>query len=136
MPLIDTGPLVALIVVDDPSHARTVTTLRGLRSAPLVTIWSCLTEAMYLLSRVSGYRGQAELMTMILDASVTLHFHSDAEIQRIDVLMRQYLDAPMDLADASLVVAVETLNVSEIVTLDAHFRTYRLLSGRFLNVFP
>ena len=42
--------------------------------------------------------------------------------------MRQYHDAPMDLADASLVVAAERLNLRRIFTLDSHFRAYRKMT--------
>jgi uncharacterized protein len=134
--LIDTGPLVAVILIRDPNHQQAKSTLRSLRSAPLVTTWSCLTEAMYLLGREEGHRGQAELWSMVLDESVVLYVHTGAEVRRMEELMRQYSDAPMDLADASLVTLAEVLNVQEIVTFDSHFRVYRMSDGRFLNVSP
>ena len=42
----------------------------------------------------------------------------------------------MDLADASLVVAAETLNLGRIFTLDRHFYAYRLADGSALEVVP
>ncbi len=39
--------------------------------------------------------------------------------------LRSYADIPMDFADASLVVAAETLNIRQILSLDHHFYAYR-----------
>jgi len=51
-------------------------------------------------------------------------------------LMRAFQDTPMDLADASLVAAAETLSVRHIFTFDGHFRAYRTQDGRALEVIP
>ena len=40
--------------------------------------------------------------------------------------MDQYRDTPMDLADASLVAAAETVGTPRVLTLDSHFRAYRI----------
>jgi hypothetical protein len=54
----------------------------------------------------------------------------------METLMEQYLDTPMDLADASLVVAAETLGLRRVFTLDRHFYAYRLADGSALEVVP
>ena len=44
--------------------------------------------------------------------------------------MKQYADHPMDLADASLIVAAETLATTRIFTIDRQdFQTYRVRRG-------
>ena len=41
--------------------------------------------------------------------------------------MEQYADHPMDLADASLIVAAEALKTSKVFTIDRQdFETYRI----------
>jgi len=40
--------------------------------------------------------------------------------------MLQYADAPMDFADASLVVAAENAGVDRILTFDRHFHAYQI----------
>jgi hypothetical protein len=50
--------------------------------------------------------------------------------------MRQYQDVPMDLADASLVSAAETLNISRIFSLDSDFYIYRLQGKKAFEVIP
>jgi predicted nucleic acid-binding protein len=57
-------------------------------------------------------------------------------LQRCLDLMDQYADLPMDLADASLVAAAESLKTRRIFTLDHDdFSTYRLRRGRALQPF-
>lgn len=51
-------------------------------------------------------------------------------------LMTQYASAPMDLADASLVVTAESLGLREVFTLDDDFYYYRLIDGSVLQVLP
>jgi predicted nucleic acid-binding protein len=44
--------------------------------------------------------------------------------------MEKYRDHPMDLADASIVVAAEALGTRKVFTLDRHdFRSYRIKRG-------
>ena len=52
------------------------------------------------------------------------------------LLMEQYRDTPMDLADASLVATAERLGLTRIFTLDSDFHIYRLADGRSLTVVP
>ena len=51
-------------------------------------------------------------------------------------LMEQYRDTPMDLADASLVAAVEVLNLRRIFTLDSDFYVYRINNTGVFEVAP
>ncbi|MDF5731266.1 MAG: ester cyclase [Rhizonema sp. PD38] len=51
-------------------------------------------------------------------------------------MMRQYQDLPMDLADASLVSAAETLNISRIFSLDSDFYIYRFQRTKAFEVIP
>jgi uncharacterized protein len=50
--------------------------------------------------------------------------------------MAQYRDIPMDLGDASLVVAAEKLQQTVIFTLDRDFYIYRLLNNQSFQVVP
>ncbi|MBW4618363.1 MAG: PIN domain-containing protein [Cyanosarcina radialis HA8281-LM2] len=120
MTLCDASPLIALINQSDINHTRCVNALSGL-SAPLVTTRSCFTEAMYLLGRYGGWSAQQELWGYASDQILVLHFNGEDEQARMQVLMEQYRDLPMDLADASLVAAAEALNLKRIFTLDRDF---------------
>lgn len=135
MTLCDASPLIALINQSDINHARCINALPGL-SAPLITTWSCFTEAMYLLGRYGGWSAQRELWGYVADQILALHFSNEDEQARMQVLMEQYRDLPMDLADASLVAAAETLNQKRIFTLDRDFQIYRFKENQPFDVVP
>lgn len=136
MILCDTGPLVALIDADDQHHQRCAEALVLLPDDALITTWPCFTEAMYLLWRAGGLAAQDELWGFLVDGLITLHIAELPECQRMRALMRQYEDTSMDLADASLVAAAEHLGLSQIFTLDGHFRVYRLNGTDTFDVVP
>jgi len=50
--------------------------------------------------------------------------------------METYADSPMDLADASIVVAADRLSAKSVFTLDSHIYAYRLADGAHIEVFP
>jgi predicted nucleic acid-binding protein len=131
----DTGPLVALINRNDPNHSRCVEA-RLLPQEPLVTSWPCFTETMYLLHRAAGHEGQAALWRWRSDRRLLLLDLTADEVDRMAELMAKYRDRPMDLADASLVVAAERLCTRRVFTLDKDFHIYRLSDGTALMPVP
>ncbi len=136
MILVDTGPLVALLDVDDRHHQRCLAAIRELPAEPMLTTWPCFTEAIYLLGAVGGYPYQAQMWRLYTAGRLYLHLFSAAEVERMNKLMDTYQDTPMDLADASLVAVAESLNVQQIFSLDSHFYIYRLFDGSVLQVIP
>jgi len=121
--LVDTGPLVALASRRDRHHTACVDWLARYRGG-LLTTWAVLTEFSHLCGSVETAlpfyhwieKGGLELMTLGRDELV-------ATIDWIE----QYADHPMDLADASLVIAALNVGCTQIWTLDrADFETYRL----------
>jgi len=134
--LTDTGPLVALIDRKDPHHAVCVETVRRLPTGPLVTTWPCLTEAMYLLHRTCGHPGQIALWRLFRDERLVLHDLGPDDVKRMEMLMYQYRDTPMDLADASIMAAAEALAARHLFSLDSDFRIYRMSDGSTLDIVP
>jgi predicted nucleic acid-binding protein len=90
---------------------------------------------MYLLRRYGGWLAQEELWSYAADQILVLHFNEEEEQAKMRVLMEQYRDIPMDLADASL-VAAETLNQRRIFTLDRDFQIYRFRGNQPFEVVP
>lgn len=136
MNLTDAGPLMARADKNDPDHKRCVATSRALPKAPLLTTWPCFTEAMYLLYREGGYQAQEVLWQLRRKGVVIVHSLTEAEADRMDVLMHRYRDIPMDLADASLVSVAESLHLTRIFTIDRHFRAYRIHDNGVFEVVP
>lgn len=76
----------------------------------------------------------AQLWQLWLDGKLILHDLTSAELQRMIVLMHQYRDTPMDLADASLIALAESLSIQDIFSIDSDFYIYRLDNGSVLNI--
>lgn len=135
MILTDAGPLVALIDGDDPSHTKCASALVRLTKS-LLTTWPCFTEAFYLLGSAGGHAAQDELWGYLEEGLLDIHVNSLHELRRMRALMRQYQDTPMDLADASLVAAAETLKITRIFTIDSDFHIYRINRRTPFEIFP
>lgn len=127
MILVDTGPLVALFNPADADHQRCVDVLRKIQQ-PIATTVPVLTEAFHLLHPASV--GARRLTDFLADESLRVLFLEDQSLARAFQLMAQYADAPMDLADASLVAMAERLDLRTVFTIDRrHFHTYRIQRG-------
>ena len=127
MILVDTGPIVALFDPKDASHRRCRNVLEALRE-PLVTTVPVLTEAFHMLSPES--HGADTLRDFVARGGATVWFFDGVALRRAFELMEQYADHPMDLADASLIVAAEVLATSKVFTIDRQdFQTYRVRRG-------
>lgn len=91
---------------------------------------------MYLANRAGGHKAQESLWKLLEKGVVTLYIGSARELERMHDLMRDYHDAPMDFADASLITAAENLAVRKVFTLDRHFRAYRIAGEHAFEVIP
>jgi uncharacterized protein len=129
----DTGPLVALFDPRDDAHVESRDKLAGFHEE-LVTTVPVLTEAFHLLG--PGSRGSRALRAFVLNGGLKLWWLSDQALARAFRLMDDYADHPMDLADASLVTAAESLRTTRVFTIDRRdFLAYRARIGRKMRSF-
>jgi len=135
MILADSGFIIATILASDKNHGRALTSVGMIRTSAITT-WPCITEAMYLLLTQSGNQAQEKLRTQIQNRLYRLPEPTEQDADRACALMRQYIDTPMDFADASLVVAAERLNITTILTFDRHFYAYRIHGRTPFEVIP
>lgn len=127
MILVDTGPLVALFDPKDGQHQRCIRALKGIRE-PIQTTVPALTEAFHMLGPES--LGSDRLREFVLKGGLSVWFFDRAALIRAFELMELYSDQPMDLADASIVVAAESLETRRVFTIDRKdFETYRVRRG-------
>ena len=127
MILVDAGPLVALFDPADGDHKRCADLLRTIEE-PIATTVPALTETFHLLE--PGSTGGQALMDFIVDGGLSIAWLDDQTVGRAFELMLKYRDQPMDFADASLVVAAETLGIRTVFTLDrGDFASYRVKRG-------
>jgi uncharacterized protein len=126
--LVDTGPFVALFDPRDSQHEHCRAVLRSLRET-LTTTVPVLTEAFHMLG--PGSQGSLRLREFLRRGGAEVWSMDPIAIRRALDLMDQYADHPMDLADASLVVAAEVLATRRIFTIDRDdFSSYRILRGK------
>ena len=130
MILVDTGPFVALFDPQDTQHLRCREVLQAIRE-PLMTTVPVLTETFHMLSPESY--GSGRLRDFIMQDGLSVWFMDETSLERCFELIDQYADKPMDLADASLIVAAENFKTRKIFTLDRRdFVAYRIRQGHRL----
>jgi uncharacterized protein len=127
MILVDTGPLVALFDPRDWQHDRCVKALKRIRE-PLSTTVPVLTEAFHMLRPESP--GSGRLREFVEEGGLSVWLFDRPSLTRAFELMERYADHPMDLADASLVAAAESLGTIKVFTVDrGDFETYKVRRG-------
>ncbi len=123
--LIDTGPILAALNRQDKHHLFAVETMRQYNQ-PFLTTVAVMTEAMYLTQQRLGWYAAEKLLEIVNRGDIIVQHIGLADFQRISVLMKKYLDLPMDFADATLVALAERLDCKRIFTTDIRdFHVYR-----------
>jgi predicted nucleic acid-binding protein len=120
--IVDTGPLVAMLVRTDDYHGWTVERLRDLRP-PFMTCEPVLAEVAHLVRRVR--QGIDRFVGLLLSDLLRVEFDLVEERAAVGRLLRKYADRPMSLADACLVRLAELHDRASVLTLDGDFAVYR-----------
>jgi predicted nucleic acid-binding protein len=128
--LVDAGPLIALFDSSDAHHTSTRSFLENFHSR-LFTTWPVLTEATDMLS--FSTISQTNLFLWTKRNGVVLFPLAREHLDRLMILFKKYSDVPVDLADASLLIAAEDLGVTDILTIDSDYSVYRTSSGKALR---
>ena len=124
MVLADTGYWLALANARDRWRASAFTASRDLDEALVVT-WPVVTETCYLMLTRLGVQAQLRFVEQV-SSNVSIHEIGQEHLGAIRALMEQYARLPMDLADASLVLAATQLGEGRILSTDQRdFDTYR-----------
>ena len=124
MVLADTGYWLALANVRDRWHQAAVSVTRQL-DEHLVVTWPVVTETCHLLLSRLGVQAELRFIEQV-STNVEIHELGQEHIGAIRVLMEKYADLPMDLADASLVMAATELGEGRILSTDQRdFNAYR-----------
>ena len=124
MVLADTGYWLALANRRDRWHQAAVAATRHL-DEPLVVTWPVLTETCHLLLSRLGPVALARFLQQV-SANVEVYEIGSERLNTLAALMEKYRDLPMDLADASLILAATDLDEGRILSTDRRdFNTYR-----------
>lgn len=124
MVLADTGYWLALANARDRWHQAAVSVTRQL-DEHLVVTWPVVTETCHLLLSRLGVQAELRFIEQV-STNVEIHELGQEHLGAIRVLMEKYADLPMDLADASLVMAATELGEGRILSTDQRdFNAYR-----------
>jgi predicted nucleic acid-binding protein len=102
--LIDTGPIVALLVGDDSQH-RWVVEQSKHAPAWVLTCEAVISEALFLLKR-DGHDSD-DLFELVDTGFLRTDFSFRDQSRHVREFMRRYRDRPMSFADACLVRMAE-----------------------------
>ncbi len=131
--LIDAGPLIALFDKSDQYHAKAVSFLKDFEGS-LFTTWPVVTEVSHMLG--FSVKTQVNFLTWINRGGLEILELEYYHLLRIIELSEKFGDVPMDLADATLIVASEIRGILEIASIDSDFYIYRNIRNQYLtNVF-
>ena len=120
--LLDTGPLVALVVRTDAMHGWAIEQLK-LIEPPLLTCDAVIAEACFLLKREK--HDPTDVIRLARAGLFEVRFDFGRESAALLELMTRYRDQPMSFADACLVRLAELHPHSSVWTLDRDFKIYR-----------
>ncbi len=121
--VVDTGPLVAAAIEDDPDYASCVELFMG-HDLHLIVPTFVVAEAAYLISKRLGPPAEATFLASMADLDVEPPRPEDWS--RMASLITTYADFPLGTVDASVIAVAERLGIETIITLDhRHFRSVR-----------
>jgi predicted nucleic acid-binding protein len=128
--LADTGFWLALANRRDRYHSQARGALARIRE-PLLTTWPVLTETSHLLVARLGSEALFKFVESATRGAFELFELHRRHFPRMLALMQKYHELPMDLADASLVVAAEEIGSGRILSTDRRdFGAYRWKTRR------
>ena len=123
--LADTGFWLALANTRDKHHARAKAALAKHRG-PYVTTWPVMTETCHMLASRLGAHATIAFVRSAALGAFEIFGLDRTHLPRIEALTEKYRALPMDLADASLVIAAEDSGSGDILSTDVRdFGAYR-----------
>ncbi len=131
--LVDAGPLIALFDKSDNYHERAVSFLKHSQGS-LITTWPVITEVSHMLD--FSTKTQINFLKWINRGGLQIFELEFYHLIRMIELSEKFTDVPMDLADATLIVASEAKGITKIASIDSDFYIYRDIRNKYLkNIF-
>ncbi|MEZ5479656.1 MAG: PIN domain-containing protein [Thiolinea sp.] len=134
MLIADTGAIYAFYDADDQYHEG-VRKIFNQHSGRIIIPDLILVEIDYLLGKFLGVDAELDFLQDLVSGVYQLHRLDNPELQGCSRLIKQYRDLELGLADASVMMAAETLDIYQILTVDERdFRAVKL--GKPLTLLP
>ena len=128
----DTGAIYALYDADDEHHVACRSVVE-IELGPLFLPVVFLAEIDYMLTARLGSDAALEFLESVEADAFTLVDLSSEDLFRCRELMTQYQDLSLGIADASVVVTAERLQIQRLFTVDQ--RHFRVIQPRGLGHF-
>ena len=129
--LLDAGPLIALFDNSDKHHKKVLSFFQSF-TGKLYTTWPVLTETMHFLNFNPNV--QSDFLQWLQKDPIQIPEMGKANLEKLRKLILKYKNVPMDLADASLVLLSEEMNIKQIITLDSDYIVYKINKKFFRNI--
>lgn len=131
MILLDTSGLLAALFPDQRFHTEATQALSS-STGPFLLSPFVLAELDSLVSKLAGVEVALELLAEVERGAYSLESFSDRDVGRARLVVEQYRELEIGLADASIVVLAERYSVTDLLTLDErHFRVVQGPNGPF-----
>jgi len=111
--LVDTGPLVAAAVRNDPHHQACASLLRQ-RSGDLAVPGPVVAETCYMLESRGGPDVEEAFLRLLAAGRLLTVEPGPLDFARMADLVRKYRDLPLGAVDASVVALAERFEVTEV----------------------
>ena len=128
--IIDTGPVVAFFDSSDYFHKK-IHDFFSANNFILYITWPVITEISYLLD--FNKDTQIDFLKWLESGALQIVDFSIVDLSHLSEFMVKYKDVPMDLADASLMLISDKLDLRKIINLDKDFYIYRKKDGKCLE---
>ena len=136
MIVLDTSGLLAAMFDDQRAHAECRASLEA-AEPPLLLSPFVLAELDYLVGRRAGVDVELSMLEEVATGAYTLAEFGAPDVGRSQLLIDQYRDLGIGLADASLVVLADRARTHDLLTLDErHFRAVTPLDGGAFRLLP
>jgi predicted nucleic acid-binding protein len=134
--LIDSSGLLAALDADQQDHAAAARALRG-HYGPAILSPFVLAELGYMVATRVGHEAEMALLGEVAKGAYRLEPFSAADVAAARLIIHQYSNLELGLADASILVLADRHGATDILTLDErHFRAVRGRAGRGFRLLP
>ena len=136
MILLDTSGLLSALFPDQTRHEECRAVLEE-QQGPFVVSPFVLAELDYLILKFAGRDAEVAFLEDVAAEAYSLAAFGAHDVDRARVVIQQFADLEIGLADASIVVLSERLETTALLTLDErHFRVLRGFSDRPFRILP
>lgn len=136
MILLDTSGLLAALFPDQRQHEACARALRQAQPPRVISPF-VLAELDYLITKYAGVPAEVALLDEIERGAYELAVVDEFDVAKARVIVEQYSDLNVGLADASIVVLANRHDTRDVLTLDErHFRALRPSQRKRFRILP